>query len=381
VAAKFTALLPLLALVAVSAVSIVFWTAVPQWKTDSLFYEAHVYQVEGDSHAVAYRKVFAGPLSLTRRKEFASKPLAQRNVGNPAWVRFSEQFYERRWFVPALAAAIAPLRGVDALRIASLIAYLLFGPCLYALLRLRAGRTVSFVIAAGALVLAPLIFNAGQPLTDTWGIVLEAVAATAALLALARGRAWLLLWVAALVALSLTRDTTVIVVLPAVWLALRERTRAALALAATGLAASLPAPLLLGAPLRTAMAYTFSGFEPPAHSSWSWVLGQYWPNLHSMVRHNLTYLHGHPLTALFLVGGYLAPFLVRARGDRFVRFIRAAAVASILLDALQPNYTEFRLELSFVPVAAAGLAIAATTGAWHRTRLHTDVLRLRTWTR
>jgi hypothetical protein len=364
--ARIAAYLPALALVAVAAVSIVFWTAVPQWKTDSLFYEAHVYQVEGDSHAVAYRKVFAGPLSLPRREEFAGKPLAQRNVGNPAWVRFSERFYERRWFVPAVAAAIAPFRGVDALRIVSLIAYLLLGPCLYALLRLRAGRTVSLVIAAGALVLAPLLFNAGQPLTDTWGIALEAVAATAGLLSLERGRKWLLLWIAALVALSLTRDTTIIVVLPAVWIALRERTRAAAELAATGLVASLPAPFFLGAPLRIAMAYTFSGFEIPAHSSWSWVLGQYWPNLHSMVRHNLTYLQEHPLTALFLVGGYLAPFLVRARGDRFVRFIRVAAVASILFDALQPNYTEFRLELTFIPFAAAGLAIAATTGAWHR---------------
>ncbi len=364
--AKAAAFLPALALVAVAAVAIVFWTATPQWKTDSLFYEAHVYQVEGDSHAVAYHKVFAGPLSLIRRREFASKPLAQRNVGNPAWVRFSERFYERRWFVPAVAAAIAPFRGVDALRIASLIAYLLLGPCLYALLRLRAGRTVSFVIAAGALVLAPLIFNAGQPLTDTWGMVLEAVAATAALVSLERGRAWLLLWIAALVALSLTRDTTVVVVLPAVWLALRERTRAAVELAATGVVAALPAPLFLGAPLRIAMAYTFSGFNPPAHSSWSWVLGQYWPNLHSMISANLTYLQGHPLTAVFLVGGYLAPFLVRARGDRFVRFVRVAAVVSILLDALQPNYTEFRLELMFVPIAAAGLAIAATTGAWHR---------------
>jgi hypothetical protein len=366
VTARIAALLPALALVAVAGVAIVFWTAPPQWKTDSLFYEAHVYQVEGDSHAVAYRKVFAGPLSLIRRREFAGKPLAQRNVGNPAWVRFSERFYERRWFVPAVAAAIAPFRGVDALRIASLIAYLLVGPCLYALLRLRAGRAVSLVISAGALVVAPLIFNAGQPLTDTWGIVLEAVAATAALLSFERGRVWLLLWIAALVALSLTRDTTIVVVLPALWLVLRERSRAAVELAATGLVASLPAPLFLGAPLRIAMAYTFSGFEIPAHSSWSWVLGQYWPNLHSMVRRNITYLQGHPLTAVFLVGGYLAPFLIRAHGDRFVRFIRVAAVASILFDALQPNYTEFRLELTFIPVAAAGLAIAATTGAWHR---------------
>jgi hypothetical protein len=379
VSKRLWAAAPPLALVALAAVSIAYWIGPQQWKPDALYYQAHLYQIQGDSHAVAYHRVFAGPLSLLRREGDAGLPLAQQHVGNPAWVTYSVQFYERRWFPPAVAALIAPFKGVNALRTAAELAYLLLGPCLYALARLRAGRLSSLAIAAGALLLAPLVFNAGQPLTDMWGVVLEALAVIAAILALERRRAWLLVWVVALVALSLTRDSTIIVVPPAVWLALRERTRAAAALAASGLLAALPAPLLLGAPLRTAMGYTFSNFEPPVDPSWGWVLGQYWPHLHSLARNNLTYMQDHPLTALFLVAGYLVPFLVRSHGDRLVRYIRVAAVFSLLLDALQPNYTEFRLELTFVPVAVAGLAIGARKlGA---ARLHTDVLRLPAWTR
>ena len=109
------------------------------------------------------------------------------------------------------------------------------------------------------------------------------------------------------------------------------------------------------------MAYTFENFYQPPDGSWGWVGGQYWPHLHSLARNNVTYLQTHPFTALYLVGGYLALFIVRAHGDRFVRFFRAAAIGSILLDALQPNYTEFRLELAFVPIAAAGLAVGLTS--------------------
>ena len=374
--ARAGALLAPLALAALAGLAIVQWASPLQWKPDSLFYEAHVYQIQGDSHAAAYRKVFEGPLSLPRREGDASLPLAQRRVGNPAWVRYSEQFYKRRWFVPGLAALLAPVWGTDALHVVSLIAYLLLGPLLYALLRLRATRSLSLLLASGALLLAPVLFNAGQPLTDIWGVTLETLAAAAALLVLERGRSWTPLWLVSIAALSLTRDSTSILVLAAIWIAVRERTRTAVLLAVSGALAAIPAPLLLGTPLRTEMAYVFSGFYKPGDSSWSWVAGHYWPNLRSLVRNNLTYLQDHPLTALFLVGGYLALFLIRSCGDRFARFFRAAAVGSILLDALLPNATSFRLELTFVPIAAAGLGLASTRV---RRRLHplldTNVLR------
>jgi hypothetical protein len=347
----------LLALVAVAVVAAAEWTSPVQWKPDSLYYQAHVYQVRGDSHAVAYRKVFTGPLSLPRRRSDADLPPAMRRVGSPAWVRYSERFYERRWFVPAIAAAISPFFGTDSLRIVSLAAYVLLGPALYGLLRLRVDRPIAFIVAVGALFLAPVLFIAGLPLMDVCGATLEAVAAACALLALDRGLRWLAPWAVALGALSLTRDSSIILGLAAFWLLVRERSRAALLVVAVGAAVALPAPLALGAPIREAMAYTFVNFYRAPDPSWGWVGGQYWPHLHSLARNNVKYLHAHPFTALYLVGGYLALFLVRSHGDRFVRFFRAAAIGSILLDALQPNFTEFRLELTFVPIAAAGLAV------------------------
>jgi hypothetical protein len=276
-------------------------------------------------------------------------------------VRYSERFYERRWFVPAVAALLSPLYGTDALRVTSLIAYVLLGLALYALLRLRATPTIAFVVAAGALLLAPVLFIAGLPLMDVCGATLETAAAAGALLTLERSLRWLALWIPALAMLSLTRDSTAILGLSAVWLAFRERTRASLLLVAFGAVAALPAPLALGAPVREAIAYTFDNFYQPRDASWGWVASNYWPFLRSLVRHNLTYLHAHPFTAVYLVGGYLALFVVRSRADRFIRYFRAAAACSILLDALQPNYTAFRLELTFVPIAAAGLAVGLTS--------------------
>ncbi len=351
----------LLFLVALATVAAARWTSPVQWKPDSLFYQAHVYQIEGDSHAVAYRKVFDGPLGLPRRLGESGFPLALRRVGNPAWVRYSERFYERRWFVPAVAALLSPFYGTDALRVTSLIFYVLLGPALYALLRLRASPTIAFLVAAGALLLAPVLFVAGFPLMDVCGVTLETIAAAGALLTLERSLRWLALWIPALAALSLTRDSSVVIGLAALWLALRERTRASLLLVVFGALAALPAPLFLGAAVREAMAYTFGAFYQPRDASWGWVAANYWPHLRPMVRNNVTYLQTHPFTAAYLVGGYLALFVVRSHGDRFVRFFRAAAVGSILLDALQPNYTEFRLELTFVPIAAAGLAVGLTS--------------------
>ena len=65
-------------LVGLGSLAAALWTSPVQWKPDSLFYQAHVYQVRGDSHAVAYRKVFAGPLSLPRREGDAGLPLELR---------------------------------------------------------------------------------------------------------------------------------------------------------------------------------------------------------------------------------------------------------------------------------------------------------------
>ena len=205
-------------------------------------------------------------------------------------------------------------------------------------------------------------------MTDVCGMTLEAVAAAAALCAVERSTRWIAVWVVALIALSITRDSSVFLVLGSVWVAVRSRSRRTLIVAATGVAAAAPVPLLLGAPAREEMACIFSKFYEPPNDSWGWVASRYWANgLDPLMRTNIQYLQAHPLTALYLVGGYLGLFLTRSRGDPFFRFFRAAAVGSILLDALEPNYTAFRLELRVVPIAAAGLAVTVDR-VWNHVR-------------
>ena len=44
---------------------------------------------------------------------------------------------------------------------------------------------------------------------------------------------------------------------------------------ATGILASLPAPLIFSVPLRDELAYVFSGFQIPTHTGWDWILARY----------------------------------------------------------------------------------------------------------
>jgi hypothetical protein len=136
--------------------------------------------------------------------------------------------------------------------------------------------------------------------------------------------------------------------------------RRTLALTLTGIAASLPAPLAFGAPVREAMAYTLNGFSPPPHSSWSFVAHHYLGGAHSLVKNNLDWLGRHPVSAVLLVGGFLLVLLLRHRIPGVVPFVWGAAVGAVALDLLQPNYTDFRLELVFVPFVALGLGAAAS---------------------
>jgi hypothetical protein len=76
---------------------------------------------------------------------------------------------------------------------------------------------------------------------DSWGLMLEALALLAAVLVKDLGRSWLVLWVAALAALSITRDATAILLPAVLWLLLIERRdpearRTNLALLGTGVA-------------------------------------------------------------------------------------------------------------------------------------------------
>jgi hypothetical protein len=358
--------------VVVALVGIAFaalhWDDPYQWKPDSLFYEAQLLRVQGTPKDEALRRVFEGPLAAPRvQEELRDTPPARRTVSSPAWVGYSERFYDRRWLVPALGAAVEPVLGDDALRFVSLAGYVLTGVLVYALLALRFRAWIAAVVALGVLALLPLRHWSLLPLTDSFGVALEAAALATAALALRRPRPWLPVFAAAMVALSFTRDATIVVVLGLAWVALGERTRRAATTLATAVAASLPAPLLFGAPARELLAYTLNQFRPPAHASWSFIRAHYVAGEKGLVKDDLTYLAHHPYVGVFAVLGLVALFAVR-NDDAITRLMRGGVLGAVVLVLLAPNFTALRLELPFVPLAAYGLALALSLADAKRRR-------------
>lgn len=334
------------------------WGDSYQWKPDSLFYEAQLLRVQGTPKDEALRKVFNGPLAAPRvAEELRDTPPARRTVASPTWVAYSSRFYERRWVVPALGAAVEPVLGDDSLRAVSLAGYILAGLLVYALLALRFRAWIAAVVSLGVLALGPLRYWSLLPLTDSFGVALEAAALATAVLALRRSKPWLPVFALTMLTLSFTRDATLVVVAGLAWVALRQRSRRALVTLATGVVASLPAPLLFGAPTREIMAYTLNQFRPPAHATWGFIRSRYVNGEKGLVKDDLTYLVHHPYVGLFAVGGLVALYAIRNRGDDAAALMRGAVVGAVALLLVAPNYTALRLELPFIPLAAYGVAL------------------------
>lgn len=334
------------------------WSDSYQWKPDSLFYEAQLLRVQGTPKEEALRQVFKGPLAAPRvEEELRDTPPARRTVSSQVWVRYSSQFYERRWLVPALGAAVEPVFGADALRAVSLLGYVLAGLLVYALCLLRFRAWIAAVVSFGVLGLGPLRYWSLLPLTDSFGVALEAAALATAVLALQRPKRWLPVFALTMLALSVTRDATIVVVAGLAWVALRERSRRAFLTLATAVAASLPAPLLFGAPAREIMAYTLNQFRPPLHATWDFIGSRYVDGEKGLLKDDLTYLVHHPYVGLFAIGGIVALYAVR-NADVSTKLMRGAVFGAIALLLVAPNYTALRLELPFIPIAAYGLALA-----------------------
>ncbi len=338
------------------------WGDPPQWKPDALYYEAQLLEIQGVDRHETLDRVFTGPLAAPRRVEEQTKPEAVPRLTDPAWVEYSSQFYRRRWVVPLLGAAIEPVFGTDSLQIVSLVGFVLVGPLLYALLRRRFNPLCSLVASAVCVALPPLRYWAEQPQTDSFAVAVEALALLLAVLALERGGRWLLPWFLVVLVLGLTRDASVIVVAAVAWVAVRERTRRSVAVLGTGVLAALPPLLAFGAPLRVAMAYTFSDFRIPTDASWGFVARNYPKGLRRVQIHDLDYFVDHPLTALAAVAAVVALYAIRRSGDPYFTLMRMTGVACLAFVAVLPNYTALRLELVFLPVIAVGLALLLAAG-------------------
>jgi hypothetical protein len=348
--------------------------------SDGLFYEVQRLQVEGHDEAEATRIVFDG--AIARQTAAIEDEPSHPRVLDPAWVEYSKRFYHRRWLVPALAAGLAPVVGEQAgraLRVASLLGYLLVAPVLFLLLRRRFSPWLSAGLAV-ACTLAPPVYKWSLGMrVDSWGLQLEALGLLSAVLVKDLGRRWLALWTLAIAALSITRDAE-LVLLPAVaWLLFvergdREATRTNLALLGTGVAASLPAFLIGGAAVRDNLAYVIGGYNIPADSSWSYVASGYLDQLWRTISTDATYPLDFPApVAVVLYAGLglalaaLAAVIARpSRGDPYFSLMKAAIPGCVLLLLLANNPQAYRLELVLVPIAAVGLAVLAVTFAARR---------------
>jgi hypothetical protein len=384
------------------------WQRPVVWSSDAGLYQAQSLELRGVDARLARRQVFQGAGGHERLV-----------VGHSErWVEYDARFARRRWLVPALAAAVEPVLGLRSLLAVSLLGYVLAGLAVYALVRLRARRWVSAAVAVGCLLFEPVRIWASFPLTDSFGIATLAFSLWALARARAGGLGFAALWVGSVAAAALARDTTVIIVCAACWLAVTERTRCSALLASAAIAVAAVPMLLFRAPLREQLAFVFTQNTIPVSDSWAFIRSAYWPNMQLMLSHDLLDLftrrsgavvllllvvlalrpvtpslarlrravlvagplcgaavlvdqafdHGR-LIAIGLPPGTLlfcAPLLLLLPGGRdpFLPVMRAGMLATFAYLALLPNYTAFRLELVLLPFAAFGIghAVARTRG-------------------
>ena len=341
------------------AVAVHAWRSPTRWMPDGYFYRAQVLELRGVDKHVALARVFTSPLTAAERRDEAGLPVYQRKLSNPDWVEGSAKFYARRWLVPAVAAVLDPWLGLRSLKAASLVGYVVIVPFLFLLLRLWFPPLLAGLASGAVLLLEPLRVWSASPLTDSWGVALECAVLAAGCLVLSRGTRWLAAWVPAVLLLAFTRDATAFVVGAAIVVALLRRDRTATWLAATGVLAALPAPLLFGVPLVDAIAYPLNGYYPLPNADWSFVADRWPDGVKSLVREDLEYLGGHVVTAAVVVGGLLSLALLPPTADGRRAYVWAAAIGSLLYLLVTPNDTQFRLELVVVPFIALGLGALA----------------------
>jgi hypothetical protein len=330
----------------------------PRWSPDGLFYQARVYEIrDGLSQPEALREAFQGPLGARLRA------IDPERSGSPQWVAYNARFYERRVAVPLAASALEPLSGDRAILDVSLAGYVAAVLAVFwLLLLLRFHLVVAAGVTLATIFLPALTFHSGFPLTDSWGLALEVAAFGAAILALQRGPRWLIAWAAVIALLSITRDSMWIPVLAAVCLALVQRTRITVALAATGFAAALPAVIAIKVPLRELLAQMLNGLQPAPDLSWAEIASRYPAAIVDLLQADGGFVRdGAWYSAAYLLAG-LGLLFVLARSRRLGPvwiLLTAGALAAAAYIVTVPVFSALRLELTLVPMAAVGLALAA----------------------
>lgn len=330
------------------------WGGEITWETDALFYQAKTEQILGADGEVARKRIFAGPLSDYERGLEAQAPGEPKRVSDPAWVEYNVPFYARRLLLPALAAALKPVLGLHALETLSLLGFVLVPVLLFLLLRRRLSLTASFVVSAAIILWPPLRAWSVFPLTDSTGLALLIAGLLCGLFVVERGPRWLVPWVLCVGALSITRDIAFLLVIAAAALVVVQRDRRSLALAATGLAATLPAPLMHSVSESKLLAFVFAKHSIPTDTSWGAVLPQYPGNLVHMADRYLDYALANPHVVLIAICGVVAAFALASRRDPLTVLLWATFPGYLLLLVVGPAFSAFRYELVLVPLIAFG---------------------------
>lgn len=335
------------------------WGGAITWETDSLFYQATTEQILGADGHVARERIFSGPMSDYERRLEAEAPDEPKRVSDPAWVEYSAPFYARRLLLPAMAAALNPLLGLHALETLSLLGFVLVPALLFWLLRRRFSLTASFAVSATTILWQPLRAWSVFPLTDSAGLALLIAGLICAVLTIERGSRWLVPWALCALALSFTRDITFILVVAALGLLVVRRDRRSAALAATGIAASLPAPLLHGVSEAKLLTFVYADHAIPADTSWGAVISGYPGNLAHMVGRYFDYALSDPLVVLLAFAGIVAAFAFGRRRDPFTILLWSTLPGYLLLLAVGPAFSVFRYELVLLPLMAFGYGCLA----------------------
>ena len=149
-----TAALRLLVAVALAAIALLAVSGSlsdpVRWTPDGLFYEARSLELRGVERDAALERVFEGPLGADLRVRDPERS------GDPDWVRYNAQFYERRVTVPAAAAALEPLGGERTILNISVAGYVAAVLALFALLLLRFRLGIAAAVTAATIVLPAL---------------------------------------------------------------------------------------------------------------------------------------------------------------------------------------------------------------------------------
>lgn len=328
----------------------------PRWSPDGLFYEARALELRGVDADRALETAFQGPLGADLRR------IDPQRSGDPDWVAYNAQFYERRVLVPLAAAALEPVSHDRAVLDISLAGYVAAVLALFGLLLLRFRLAVAGGVALAASLLPAVVDHASLPLTDSWGLALEIAALAAGLLVLDRGPRWLVAWTACILLLAFTRDSAWVLVLAAAGLALKSRSKVSWAMVGTGVAATLPVLLLFPVPMRELIAQMLNDAQPDPGASWTDLIAAYPGALVDLVRADGGFVRdGAWATATFLGAGLVLLFAM-SRGGRstaMTTLLKAGALAGLAYIVAIPVFSAFRLELVLIPMAAWGLGLGA----------------------